>query len=351
MIRSLEIRGLRGIARGHLDDLGALTVLVGPNNSGKSTCLEALGVGVGAGVMAPDGSLSTVTSMLLRRGGSPHHALKVVANSTPREGPFRFEVDLATSSGTISTSMECGYTLDPKLHEDAINEGFSSPFVQVEIRASFLDQQAHAVALFDERGQYGVPELRSAHRSMFTAWDFIDVNAVRASGALEDAYSLIEQAGSLPAVVDALRASMSDIRDLRILKIEDEFILHLFVDEGPPIPAYLAGDGLKRLLAIAASVSRASGGVVLLEEPECFQHPRYLRELVFLLASAVNSNTQVIMTTHSSDLIDLLLHHEPALEQLVFQRLRLVDGTLRATALCDDAARMARDELLEDLRA
>lgn len=350
MIRSLEIRGLRGIADGCLDDLGALTLLVGPNNSGKSTCLEALGAGLGIA----DGSLRAVTDMLLRRGGSAHHALKVTAHTARRGGQYRFELALRTSTDTIHAFMESSDTLDPPLLKRATNEGLSPPFVEVCTQAMLGNTvSVVAKALFDGRGRHSTPTITAPKRPdpEPVAWDFIDVNAVRASRALEDAYSAIEQTGSLSVVIDALRTSMPNLRDLRILKIEDEFILHLFVDEGPPIPAYLAGDGLKRLLAIAASISKAAGGVVLLEEPECFQHPRYLRELVRLLANAVQSNTQVVMTTYSSDLIDLLLRHEPAFEDMVFQRLRLVDGELKTTALRRDMARVARNELLEDLRA
>ena len=45
MIRSVEIKGFRGIEEGKLDDLTPLTILVGPNGSGKSTVLEALLIG------------------------------------------------------------------------------------------------------------------------------------------------------------------------------------------------------------------------------------------------------------------------------------------------------------------
>ena len=45
MIRSIHIKGLRGIQAGKLADLPPLTILVGPNGSGKSTILDALLIG------------------------------------------------------------------------------------------------------------------------------------------------------------------------------------------------------------------------------------------------------------------------------------------------------------------
>jgi predicted ATP-binding protein involved in virulence len=41
MIQSISINGLRGIAKGEIKELAPLTVLVGPNSSGKSTILDA----------------------------------------------------------------------------------------------------------------------------------------------------------------------------------------------------------------------------------------------------------------------------------------------------------------------
>src|SRR5438874_12511058 len=42
VIRSVEIKGLRGIREGKLVDLSPLVVLVGPNGSGKSTVIEGM---------------------------------------------------------------------------------------------------------------------------------------------------------------------------------------------------------------------------------------------------------------------------------------------------------------------
>ena len=42
MLRSLEIQNFKGIKQGKIDDLAQVNILVGRNNSGKSTILDAL---------------------------------------------------------------------------------------------------------------------------------------------------------------------------------------------------------------------------------------------------------------------------------------------------------------------
>src|ERR1041384_878584 len=63
MIRSIEIKNLRGIQEGKLENLTPLTILVGPNGCGKSTILDALLIGV-----SPT-PCEAVSFVVLRRDG------------------------------------------------------------------------------------------------------------------------------------------------------------------------------------------------------------------------------------------------------------------------------------------
>lgn len=91
----------------------------------------------------------------------------------------------------------------------------------------------------------------------------------------------------------------------------------------------------------------------MLEEPECYQHPRYLRELASLLIESAKTNRQIILSTHSIELVDLLLETAEAerLDYPFVHRLRLVDGNLSSVVLNREQALLTRKDLLEDLRA
>ena len=80
MIKSVEIKNLRGIQEGKLDELTPLVVLVGPNGSGKSTILDALLI---AG--SPD-TLSALGKSILRRPGVKHGAKWITYRKATLEG-------------------------------------------------------------------------------------------------------------------------------------------------------------------------------------------------------------------------------------------------------------------------
>ena len=332
MITSVRIENFRGVREGGVDGLAPISVLVGPNNSGKSTALEAIAVGE----LAP--RAHDIARLLLRRGGSPLDALgRVVARGASH-------ALITAGSDGAEQARRANLSVGDNAYRaaDARNEGLRDPMETVTVNGMAVVVDANGRC----SGIYGDPGPKHAVR-------FVDVEAVRAVGALEDAYSTIDAAGQLPSVVKALARAMPGLTDLRILKVGAEFLLHAFFASGPPVPTYLAGDGFKRFLEVAAAVVHLDKGVVLLEEPESFQHPRYLQELATLLHLAARAGTQIILSTHSLELIDLLLL-APEAEGLAYptvHRMRLVDGTLRATTLERESAARARDELLEDLRS
>lgn len=63
MIRSVHIQNLRGIREGRLDKFSPFVVLVGPNNSGKSTVLDAIYIS------GTRGSPAALNEVVLRRPG------------------------------------------------------------------------------------------------------------------------------------------------------------------------------------------------------------------------------------------------------------------------------------------
>lgn len=337
MITSVKIENFRGVSEGGVEGLAPISILVGPNNSGKSTVLEAIAaLGLGDNPKA-------VAGLLIRRGGAPLDALARVFYRGAKEATIWADGQTSSPHRKFETTLKTS----TNVHEPALvrREGLTEPVLQF---VSLGHDQGASWTYVDSQGkQFGI----SGDGLFQTA--FVDVEAVRAAGALEEAYTRIEEAGQLSKVVKALRRSMPGLNDIRILKVGAEFILHTFFESGAPVPAYLSGDGFKRFLQLAAAAGGTPKGVVLLEEPESFQHPRYLQELVTLLHLAAKEGTQIILSTHSIELIDLLLHAPEAEGQTypAVHRMRLFNSQLRATTIDRESAVNARDELLEDLRS
>ena len=69
VITRIDIENFRGVRTGGVAGLSPLSIIVGPNNSGKSTVLEALAA------LKSDNAGATLRQ-LLRRGGPPSDAIR-----------------------------------------------------------------------------------------------------------------------------------------------------------------------------------------------------------------------------------------------------------------------------------
>jgi predicted ATPase len=149
--------------------------------------------------------------------------------------------------------------------------------------------------------------------------------------------------------IETLRGLVPGLEDLTISTPNpNSRILDLIVERGLRIPANQTSTGVRLLLVFVALVYHPSPPkIILLEEPENGIHPKRLADVVQLLRDITIGKfggyaAQVILTTHSPYLLDLI---DPEKEQvLVFQR--LPDGSRTAQAADTSRLRLFLDEFM-----
>lgn len=350
-IDRVEIERLRGVRHGVVDGLSPLSILVGPNNCGKSTVLEAL-VLSWMSWHFPRG----IPSFVRRRGGPVRNANRTFIQGDVK--PQLASIIAKSSSFELKSSIELPDILSEDSAEQCKQDGLTGPVTEFVIRATRKGPEGNTSIDSCRMWSDSMGKQSSTLRNLggnVVGWplSFVDVNALRFPSDIERQYSRLERWGRLDDAIAALRVSMPDLKDLRILEVDNDFILHITHKNQPPTPAYLAGDGFKRFLALAAALFDGEDEVLVLEEPESYLHPRYVRELVALLHAQVRKGKQVILCTHSHELIDQLLTDEdgqPPIDATV-HRLRLHEGELRSVTVSKEDARLLRAELFEDLRS
>jgi len=118
------------------------------------------------------------------------------------------------------------------------------------------------------------------------------------------------------------------------------------------IPVSLAGDGIHALIRMAMEI-QLSDGLALIEEPEAHQHPATIRQVAKAIYASVRKNNQVVLTTHSIELIDALLDAatEPGdLDKMSVFWVTLNDGELKSVRIPGEDVAFERENLGKDLR-
>jgi hypothetical protein len=168
---------------------------------------------------------------------------------------------------------------------------------------------------------------------------------------LHELYTKAVQKGRRKEAVGIIAEVFPNISNVEILTEHGEPILHLvFADYS--VPATLAGDGIQSLLRLSLELAASSGGVALLEEPEVHQHPAAIRQSARAILAAVRRQIQVVLTTHSLELIDALLaaSTDRDLDCLSLYRLQLHNGVLNSSRLPGPDIAFSRAEIEDDLR-
>jgi hypothetical protein len=333
MIGSIEIVRLRGIREGKLLDLTPLVVLVGPNATGKSTILDALMIGANP---RPPWAMG---QMVRRREGLSQGARWLLWKAG-NEGPAEFTV--TTRAGvsrkcllSVSSQSEEYTTIEGSItDQDALGNAQSNT-----IHALFRSGEPPQVTAFFKPFP-DVPEVR-----------FIDPDVSALKTPLPQLYTGLVEQGLQRQAKELIKALIPNLEDIQILASGNSPVLYL-VYPGYAVPAAFAGDGVRLLLHLSFELAVQQGGLVLMEEPEVHMHPRAIRQCARAIVAAVRRGVQVILTTHSLELIDALVaaSSDQDLEQLSLYRLQLEDGNLKSSHLPGSEVAFARTEIEDDLR-
>jgi predicted ATPase len=318
--------------------LGNLNVLVGPNGSGKSNLIEVLGLLRST----PKDFVSEIASSggvseLLWKGKSKDKLVTAVIRAT---------VDLTGIKNTLSYGLSftrAGAQLriiDERIENAKPDAGYEKPYLYFNLnkgkpilnvagqprslKREEVDPQLSILSQRQDPDQY--PEVTYLGRyfasfRLYRNWEFGPHSSVRdLYGAGQKNDFLDEDVSNLGLMLNKLRADpevkIELLKHLRMFYAGAEDIstpiqgglVDLRIDEenGVSIPASRLSDGTLRWLSILAILLHPEPPpLVCLEEPELGLHPDMIQPLAKLLQSA-SQRMQLIVTTHSTDLIDEL---------------------------------------------
>jgi predicted ATPase len=334
VIQFLKMRDFRGVQSGTLEGLTPLVVLVGPNSSGKSTVLDALLI---CGALDPKHAVEKAAQ---RRHAVNPRAVKKPSADTDYSSLFYrsnriAEIAVKTGSGRRRVVMQAlrQNTVDIrwKTSTEAKPEKWDIPVEQ------FLQHSQDAVGAMPLPGVVNV--------------GLVDSRNLLAARTLEELYTVTSQRGLRKDVKSFITEMLPDVDDLEILAPNNVPTLYLnFADHALPIG--LAGDGVQLLLRLVLALTAEPQTTLLLEEPETHMHPGGIRLVANAIHGAVARGVQVVLTTHSLELIDALTLGRPDghLEQLSIFRLALERGELTSTRSDGKEAALARSSIEDDLR-
>ncbi|MDR1280491.1 MAG: AAA family ATPase [Opitutaceae bacterium] len=332
--------------------LDSVTVLVGPNGSGKSSFCDALAfladaMAAGLPTALSNGEADSRGGFAsLRKAGSSGFSIRVEAESEGIRG--HYELELAATEGSHRIAKESAewrvkfeardgeWTKEGRLDGVTLPpNGLLLPLLQSDPRFADLASAITRIRV------YRVPPIVLRQPQDKGEKGALMDSLGRNWPTMVDAILKGPRKGSW---VVALNRLTDDIADARVQTIGGKQIVEFQHREpgkatgGRWAPADQESDGTLRAAALlAALVQDPLPSLIAIEEPELAIHPGAL-EILYDFIHSAQRHSQVILTTHSPDLLD---HFEPELLRVVTR----TGDTTRITAMEEDQFYAAKERL------
>jgi hypothetical protein len=322
MISSVHIEGYRGFQRFDMSNLGQVNLLVGTNNSGKTSVLEALHL------LTTRGDPMSLWQVLWRRGERvpgasarrPQAELDVSHLFTGHDTHIGSKFLISATNQAPGRSLTVAiaeYTPKQKNERGAEQDGLMPSSLNLHIKGT----PAPPVSTIPLSRTLGisadvleVPQRFRRRNTEDNVSQFITSESLD-SDDLISMWDRIALSRSEDLVLKALRFLDCDIERVAAqattqtyygTAFRGGFIVKTRKYE-QPIPIGSFGDGMWRLLAMAIAISQCRGGVLLVDEIDTGLHYTVLPDMWRLIMEAARSlEVQVFATTHSSDCIQAL---------------------------------------------
>lgn len=319
---SFSVENYRSITSAHRLSVSDMTVLIGPNNEGKSNTLNALATVIGLLRLHAAGR-ARMYSVHELYDWDRDYPIGLQEKNQKGESKFRVEFHLTPEEITeFRTEIKSNLNGDLPI---SVIIGKGEPVFKVLKKGpggQTLSKKASKVAEFiGKRFEFRyIPAIRTTEKSMDVVSDMLAdafreiekspeyINAIKALSEIQQpilsdlSIQITAALKQFIPQVNSAKVRISEASRTRALRRSFEII----VDDGTPTSIEQKGDGIKSLAAISllkGVQQQIKSALIALEEPESHLHPGAIHLLKTIIDDLALHN-QVILTTHCPLFVD-----------------------------------------------
>lgn len=317
-ISKINIKAYRGINNLFIDNLGVINLLVGNNNSGKTSVLEALKI-----LSTPrEIGVLCLTSFNRNVPKSDNDLIDTFLSLFKKE---TIDVEDGNMGQTYYINAMCEYN-----HNEIMMEAIAEEKEKLLLNNNGDENTSNNDASIRRvvEGSIKTTKNKKSEVSTFSVTDInIDLGATDAEfkayymptgislyNHCVNLYSQIVKEDKKKDYIKLLRIFDENINDISI--VEKTIWIHSDIKETMPLYAY--GMGLQKALLISLLLTMSKNGILLIDEIETAIHTSAIGEIFnFIIQACIELNIQLFATTHSIEIIDKLVNREDIEQKLI----------------------------------
>ena len=317
MLKSLKMTGFRAFESYTLDSLSRVNLVVGKNNSGKTSVLEAVDLLVSGGSPVAISESCRRRDEVLRVEWHPSRRrvprIAHLFHGHVREPGANFELLGSGNAGRVTVELRSLDELDEEVVADMFDERLPPEVIPamglaITLKARKTEEFVFPVTevgllLHDLRRRWMI---RTAARFLPTPARFLSLTSMDPP-FLSETWNALVAHGREHEVVEDMKLLMPDIDSIHFLTGDSMARADIVVGlsgGGSRYPLGSFGDGLRRLLLLRLALANNGDGVVLVDEIDTGLHWTVMAGMWRLVVEvARKSRLQLFATTHSHDCI------------------------------------------------
>lgn len=317
-ITSIEINQFRGIKQLTVSDFSNINLIVGDNNSGKTTFLEAIQL------LFAKAQLSSVKNIIRQRtvlnihDNSFYTSFIKMFNVEQNEDLLDLDIYAESNNGPIEFEMTGREKTISGEEALQISTMSSRQKTYYKKSTTFIPETVKLFtgSIISQNGKKTIEKnvrFTSLDNTMVGSVTKREVQYISSFGHLR--YDLLQNIVDNPEykklAISILKKFDESIVDICYTKADDEsFVESIITENGVNMPFSVYGDGIKKILYILNKLFDATDSILLIDRIETGLHKKYYDKLfpvVFELAKKLN--VQLFIATHSMEAIDAILEY------------------------------------------
>lgn len=351
-LNSLSIKNFRGINNLELNNLSNINILVGDNNCGKTSVLEAISL------FQNPLEINNILTSCCKRGRDIISIFDLFLEMFPREN-INKNIEIISSINSVLYNLNINGKLieriNPNLYRCIENdEYFDENYFEnrifkgrIKVKKNMEVINEKEINLSEEKIQSTLADLSNQIINMVyvSPYDYLY------NRLIDDTINVIKS-GEKEEVIKLLKILDNNIEDFNVLKSKNKpssiYIKH---SKYGFMSLSSFGDGVKKILTLASAVVSAKNGILLIDEIETAIYKNILNNVFgWLLNACKIYKVQLIATTHSLEVIDAFIQTSKNIDKLTCFRLEHYNENIYSNRLAGQKLKDVRCILGQDVR-
>ena len=327
MFQTIDIKAYRGLKNITLQNLSRVNILVGENNTGKTSILEAIQL-----LRDPE-VVDNVLSIAKKR--QPRNIMVQSANlipfdeflySFPVQGEQKDIVIYATDYELKKWHIELCGTIKKEIYdkedlseseqrrydlycgEDGEISVISGNFLYIS--ENLTSENSYSFRETQLRPDVSMKETLDIKKENMSRVSIVYISPmdVYTNRVLNANFYKGMRVSEKETLIQLLRLFDERIIGIEIGMLNAKPTILIELENIGLMPVSLFGDGLKKILTLASAIVKTKHGIILIDEFETGIHQRALVQVADWIASAAEErDIQIFLTTHSSEAVNALV--------------------------------------------